>query len=255
MPSEEETLGSSRDQTSPRCSGKAEKRRGDAPGLQWARSTYCGPHAAPSRRPRTQSHTTTRYTQIQYWLSIWQNTCAQMGVCIPSRGDTQDTQDTHHRAAVFHQTHRRTNKQRQTNKQTADSHNGCHTNGRPSSSSLSLGKAEIDRVRDLEREREREKEWVGECQHSTASKQQQQKKKNPKTSEHVWVDYNYTTSQGSGAAGGKEGRKEGRREGAWGERRRRRRNGESRRCHTFQTFITLNKYLHMGTYSTQNTHR
>jgi len=120
-------------------------------------------------------------------------------------------------------------KQTKTNKQTADSHNGCHRNNRPYSSSLSLGKVETDRVRDLERVSRRVCGWEPTLN-----------RKHNKTHQNMseWI---ITIPRHRSKEGG----------------RRKARNGDEKwgdwweRCHTFQTFITLNKYLHMGTYTAQ----
>lgn len=54
-----------------------------------------------------------------------------------------------------------------------------------------------------ERNLERSENSVGEWQHSAESARK--KKKKPKTSDHVWVDYTFATSQGNGVGGGESG--------------------------------------------------
>lgn len=137
-----------------------------------------------TQRPAdTQRHTPTctncyiqRYIEIQYLLFIWQNRCTVLQMNVHTSKAHRHIIMTSLLATQW------TNK----DKQTADSHNGCHKNTRPYSSalplslfcslSLSLGKVEIDGVRDLERWSERE--CVGEYQHSTESRK---RKKNIRT--------------------------------------------------------------------------
>lgn len=172
-----------------------------------------------TQRPAdTQRHTPTctncyiqRYIEIQYLLFIWQNRCTVLQMNVHTSKAHRHIIMTSLLATQW------TNK----DKQTADSHNGCHKNTRPYSSalslslfcslSLSLGKVEIDGVRDLERWSERE--CVGEYQHSTESRKRKKKKHQnmsewiitiPRHRGMVWEDR------------GEERRKEGRKEEAGG---------------------------------------
>lgn len=60
--------------------------------------------------------------------------------------------------------------------------------------------AESEKYR--ERNLERNENSVGEWHHSAVSAG----KNKPKTSDHVWVDYTFATSQGNGVGGGESGR-------------------------------------------------
>lgn len=171
-----------------------------------------------TQRPAdTQRHTPTctncyiqRYIEIQYLLFIWQNRCTVLQMNVHTSKAHRHIIMTSLLATQW------TNK----DKQTADSHNGCHKNTRPYSSALSLSLLLAFSLSRESRNRRsegfREMEWKRVCGWVPTLNRKQKKKKKQHQNMSEWI---ITIPRHRGMVwedGGEERRKEGRKEEAGG---------------------------------------
>lgn len=160
---------------------EAKEQRGETPGLQWTRSTHCGPHS--SQEKHTDKHTHTN-AYIQKYTVTHEHTTHRDTIftfhlkkCIYcTLIDVHITPQTHFIMPAL--------LDMQINKQQI--HIMAATEKADHTVALSLSGESRNSQSEGSKAREWRRVWV--------STNTQQKARKKKTSEHVWVDYNYTTS-------------------------------------------------------------
>ncbi len=239
------TGSSSWDQTACRALGsKGAERRDTWPAVNKEHPLWTTQHPADTHR-QTPTHTNIQHTTHRDTIfTLYPTKYMYSDECVY----TSKNRHTHYHAIFTRYTDEQTNKDKQINKQQIHIMAATETADHTVALSLFLS----GESRNSQSEGFREREWKRVCGWVPTLNRKQKKKKTLKHQNmSEWI-ITIPRHRGMEREGGRREEAGGETEGGdgakkWGDGWERLRL----RCHTFQTFISLNKCLHMGTYSTQ----